>query len=60
MRSDKKNFAFFPILSWMRGVFAIHACTPINLFWKDFNVKKQAKRDSQLLRKEVKKLNVIL
>ena len=33
---------------------------PLNLFLKDFNVKKLAKRDSQLLRKEVKKLNVIL
>lgn len=42
------------------GVFAVHAGTPINLFLKDFNVKKLAKRDSQLLRKEVKKLNVIL
>lgn len=59
MRSDKKT-SRFPILSWMRGVFAIHACTPINLFLKDFNVKKLAKRDSQLLRKEVKKMNVIL
>lgn len=46
MRSDKKT-SRFSYLSWMRGVFAIHAGTPINLFLKDFNVKKLAKRDSQ-------------
>lgn len=46
MRSDKKTsrFSYFVM---DEGVFAIHACTPINLFLKDFNVKKLAKRDSQ-------------